>query len=781
MITLTSYDGTAFSSIDWTPVIPQDAREEWDVQARITPRPGMTSLLAPGAISPRRVTVDFVYEGALDVREAVDQLVGLLDPRDPTARALVGTRVGGETVRRYARVELPGGADANDALNGLRVVFVGEDPEWVETTDTAASQSGSSSPFSLSHTNQGQATVHPRCRIGWSAQHSANGTVVGQRYRKRMTLTNTQDRTLGPFPYAIALGDTAALVSGGKAQADGDDLRVIIDGVDMPRYLIGWNLPYGSLAWVVIPGMDAGEVLTIDVVYGNASAANPPGWTDPDPDKPIIDLYSESGAATGGSTTTVVKASATWDSNRFYRGDVTMLTGANAGLSRTIDTNSPTTLTLLTAFPSAVANTDQFLITMSDNARWVYAVRNTDRKTEYWRGRYYINASDHTPSVVSYEAPGSWRPELVWDNRDSFGIRRYARIDVGGGDLDSFASLDARRMWEGNDKRVYNAGAADGLSLTTPVPIMSLSWEFTFDNPNGMTKLSVLVRASGAEDWAEAYSYAAATSGVYNATEFVSIQSAFGDVWQVVTAIGPADDVEIDLDWRRDTGSATSGTTTTTTDSTKEWATDQFDNGKIRMLSGANAGRVRSVTSNTSTAITHAAFPAANADGDRYVVTNKRLRAELKDDDVLVVNLDNSVLTDSGLGSETAVYDAAMSLWIGPGPAGAAAGQHRALIGYATTGTVAAGIERRVFLAADEVVEIDAAARRVRIYDTVAEEYIAELTDPAVIVQYHDGTAWRRSANWLPLGIGAQQAWLQETNIGTLELDISYAAAWLGG
>jgi hypothetical protein len=191
------------------------------------------------------------------------------------------------------------------------------------------------------------------------------------------------------------------------------------------------------------------------------------------------------------------------------------------------------------------------------------------------------------------------------------------------------------------------------------------------------------------------------------------------------------------------------------------------------MLSGANVGRRRAITTNTSTQVTHAAFPVANADGDRYRVDNLLLKAILRDGTYLYVDLTASALTDSGLGAETAVYDASMTLWVGAGPAGAAAGQHRVLIGYA-------GAARRLFLAADEQVEIEAALRRSRIWNTTSSTYTRELTEPTVTVQYHDGTAWRRSANWLPFGTGVQTLWLQETNIGTLSLSIVYGAAWLG-
>lgn len=788
MITLLSFDDVEFADIDWTPIIPQSAREEWSVQNRITPRTGNSSIIGTGSISPRRVTVDFVYEGSGDIRQAVDELVGVLDPRDPNPRLLVGTRVGGATVQRYARVDIPSASDANDSLNGLRVVFVSEEPEWVETTATTETGGGSTSPFALAFDNAGEATVWPKYRLGWSAQHSANGTVIGQRYRKRMTVTNTQDRTLGPFPYRIDLGDTAALVTASKLQADGDDLRVIIDGKDQKRLLQGINKTQ-TFAWIVLPGMDAGEELTIDVVYGNPSATNPPVWTDPDPTKPVIDLRFETGTATGGTTGSMTVAGTPWVADQWKRGYLYMLTGTLAGEFHTIISNTTNSLVTST-FSATIDNLDTYMIVMSANNRWNYEVRQTDRETDYYRGRWYVDSPKYTPNVVSFEAPGAWRRELVWDNRDKMGQKRWSMLTTGGSDKDPFAILDTYRTWEGGSL-VPEEGTSDGVALTTPCPITELFWEYQFLNKNAMCKAWIGVRGSGAEDWSEAFSDDAVYTTLTTTSTGVSPLdlSDFNDPFQIVMALGPAGPIgdvdEISLDWKQDTGSATAGTTTSITDTTKSWATTgdgQFDNAKVTMLSGANAGKTTTVTSNTSQILTITAFPTAVAAGDRYVVTNATLRSNLRDGGTLNVTLDDSVLDDgSGLGTETAVYDMSARLWIGAGPAGDEAYQHKAYIGYQNTVNVdAEDRKRRLFLTADEQVEIDAALRRIRIWDTVSESYTAELTDPAVIIHYHDGADWRRSSNWLPLGTNAQSIWLEETNIGTLSLDVIYAAAWLG-
>lgn len=784
-----SFDGWVFADHDWHAGVPYEAaRGTFQVDSRVTPRQGNAPIVSMGSFSPHRLTVDITLEpnAALAVLPAIDELLGVLDPRNPNPRLLVATR-DSDTVQRSARVEIPSGWSRSMAGNVVQVVFVSEDPEWIETTDTTATASGSVSPIQLSHTNQGQATVYPKYRVGWAAQHAANGTVIGQRYRKRLTVTNTQDRTLGPFPYRIDLGDTAALVTASKLQADGDDLRIIIDGKDQKRLLQGINKTR-TFAWIVLPGMDAGEALTIDIVYGNPSATNPPTWTDPDPTKPVIDLRFETGTATGGTTGSLTKAAAGWETNEWKRGYLYMLTGTLAGEFHTINSNTSTVLDVNT-FSATIDSGDTFLIVMSANNRWNYAVRQTEREDEYARGRWYLDSPKYTPNVVSFESPGAWRRELVYDNRDRMGQKRWTMLTTGASDKDPFAILDAYRTWEGNPTNVPEDGTSDGCALTTPCPITELFWEYQFYNRNAMCQLFVGVRGSGAEEWAEAFVDDAVYSTLTTTSTGVSPLdlSDFNDPFQIVMALGPtpdttADAIEIGLDWKQDTGSATAGTTTSVTDTTKDWSVDQFDNGKITMLSGSNAGKTASITSNTSQVLSFAAMAAANTAGDRYVVTNANLRSNLRDGGTLNVTLDDSVLDDgAGLGAETAVYDLAARLWIGAGPAGDEAGQHKAYIGYQNTVNVdAEDRKRRLFLAADEQVEIDAALRRIRIWDTVSETYTAELTDPAVIVHYHDGTDWRRSSNWLPLGTGDQLLWIEETNIGTLSLDVIYAAAWLG-
>lgn len=68
-------------------------------------------------------------------------------------------------------------------------------------------------------------------------------------------------------------------------------------------------------------------------------------------------------------------------------------------------------------------------------------------------------------------------------------------------------------------------------------------------------------------------------------------------------------------------GSATGGTTTTLINSAKNWTVNEWANYQVRITTGANAGQVRTIASNTATTLTlSSALPAAVASSDSYVL-----------------------------------------------------------------------------------------------------------------------------------------------------------------
>jgi len=62
------------------------------------------------------------------------------------------------------------------------------------------------------------------------------------------------------------------------------------------------------------------------------------------------------------------------------------------------------------------------------------------------------------------------------------------------------------------------------------------------------------------------------------------------------------------------TGTASAGASTTLTDAAKNWATNQWANSQVRIVSGTGAGQIRTIASNTATALTVSASWTTNPD-----------------------------------------------------------------------------------------------------------------------------------------------------------------------
>ena len=116
-----------------------------------------------------------------------------------------------------------------------------------------------------------------------TTQRSTKYSYAGWQLRRRYTITNNAANPISNYPYAIDLGLTNALVSGSKALASGNDLRVTLNGLEVARTLVNWNdATFATLAWVILPDLAVGDSVMYEVIYGNASAGAPPTLAYPD-------------------------------------------------------------------------------------------------------------------------------------------------------------------------------------------------------------------------------------------------------------------------------------------------------------------------------------------------------------------------------------------------------------------------------------------------------------------------------------------------------------------
>lgn len=202
------------------------------------------------------------------------------------------------------------------------VQFEAPDSTWRSAAPSVTSKTFSTgNDRALRVTVPGNTATRPRIIVRPTAQRSGSSIYAGWRYRKRYVISWDGDVPLVREPIRIALGSTTALVSGSKAQADGDDVRFWLDGIEQPRTLVTWNTS-ASYAWVIVPLLLPGESLTFEMTYGNPSATNPPELDYPD--RPAFDL------------TTSTNASLLWPANR------TQLANAGLGIWHLFATTDPT-------------------------------------------------------------------------------------------------------------------------------------------------------------------------------------------------------------------------------------------------------------------------------------------------------------------------------------------------------------------------------------------------------------------------------------------------------
>jgi len=186
-----------------------------------------------------------------------------------------------------------------DATRGsgldLFVTFEADDSVWVAIEQQQRTKTFTSA---LDHRMYldvpGNVPTTPLVRLVPSAQRTTRTADVGWTYRRRFRITNLSDVPLIRYPVLIPLGSTTALTTT-KAMANGDDVRVWLDGLEQMRTLKTWDTS-DSRIWVTVPQIpaDGGSVI-YDVVYGNPSAGAPPELAYPE--RPIIDLGQSTNAS----------------------------------------------------------------------------------------------------------------------------------------------------------------------------------------------------------------------------------------------------------------------------------------------------------------------------------------------------------------------------------------------------------------------------------------------------------------------------------------------------
>lgn len=258
----------------------------------ILTRPGTHPTFGPGTVTERAIPAQFGYQGELPSYEAAwDSLMARLDPTNTRPGELRAQKLDGTIVTIQAVMTLPAGAVTGE-VNTIAVTFIAVDPYWrAESESTAGKTFTQNQDLALHVPISGSMAQLPEIRLQPTGQRAAGTATAGATKRQTIRITNGLSRALVNFPYRLDLGNTAALVTASKMQADGDDVRVIYQGRELPRTLDDFNTA-SSGAWIIIPNLPAGEALELDLWYGNAAAGAATALSGVD--LPPLDLASSS-------------------------------------------------------------------------------------------------------------------------------------------------------------------------------------------------------------------------------------------------------------------------------------------------------------------------------------------------------------------------------------------------------------------------------------------------------------------------------------------------------
>jgi len=209
------------------------------------------------------------------VNTRFDTLLSYFDPRSTTPVKLIGKDAANSDKQwyRYCTVNQV----SRDVYNTVTVVLLAHDAEWIAETLTSSTWAVSSSGATKNLSVGGNAPALPVIKI---TPDSAKSPAAGFRYSQFVKL-RVPAASLGYIDaeYMVELTggwDTAALVTAGKMQADGDDLRVYVNGVEVDRWLYGINTS-ATKVWIKIPSLAFWEA-DLDTALASTGAVTEITW-----------------------------------------------------------------------------------------------------------------------------------------------------------------------------------------------------------------------------------------------------------------------------------------------------------------------------------------------------------------------------------------------------------------------------------------------------------------------------------------------------------------------
>jgi len=237
MITeITSFDGNTFAPDYKVGFVkgsePRMPGGSMEMLERIGAWPVITALRR----NPHKLALMIRIRGS-DRNALRSQLFRWLDPEDERPKVLGGNNHDGipmyvmalcEELRVYGNQQTGAAFVATLAVSG--------DVRWRAVTETSDTWNITASGQTRVINNSGEDDAYPVIGI-----EPTSGKTGGFDYKRYALVTWRASNQGANYPIRLPALDTATLVSAGKMQADGSDLRVLVDGKEVDRFLVGMN------------------------------------------------------------------------------------------------------------------------------------------------------------------------------------------------------------------------------------------------------------------------------------------------------------------------------------------------------------------------------------------------------------------------------------------------------------------------------------------------------------------------------------------------------------
>lgn len=473
-------DGTNYESF-----LQESAYGLEAVRPQLAMRTGRWPVVA-GVERPGKVIYLDVYIRGSSLSTLQKQLHQYFDPEDETPKKLIcEDQAGGNDRYVYAicREMIERDNVGRHYVVGLQVHG---DIRWRENTASTSSWNITASGQTKVLANNGEDDAYPILAI-----EPTSAKTGGYAYKRFVVVKWIVDDGVAHYPVDICNDsfNTATLVSGGKMQADGDDLRVWVDGVEVERWLDGINTSTTKV-WVNMNFEPQADATLGVAIASSGSISTITASTDISdfPSVGILLIDSELFVYTGKNNAnkqftgvtraakgTGMAAHTTTDTIYWIQHEVWIAYGNSSASAPTVDANNKPVFALASSTNASWDFDDFYQSRANRSGVWgFYASENISR----YGGNQGASATTYAEMGIhnesnAYNAVGTWQ---LWNPCE------LTSVTYANGEKRCNQNALDYGSWEAESFGLNNLGGT-GIALSITEPSTADTWESWSGSP----------------------------------------------------------------------------------------------------------------------------------------------------------------------------------------------------------------------------------------------------------------------------------------------------------